>query len=59
MHISKGRVAGGPFLVTPWQAELLGSVFERREDGLLRFRRVLIGLGRKNGKSLLGSLIAL
>lgn len=59
MHVSKGKVAGGPFLVTPWQAQLLGSVFERREDGLLRFRRVLIGLGRKNGKSLLGSLIAL
>ena len=59
MHVSKGKVAGGPFRVTPWQGQLLDSVFERRDDGLLRFRRVLIGLGRKNGKSLLGSLIAL
>jgi phage terminase large subunit-like protein len=59
MHVSKGKVAGGPFRVTPWQGQLLDSVYERRDDGLLRFRRVLIGLGRKNGKSLLGSLIAL
>lgn len=59
MHVSKGRKAGGPFLVTPWQASLLHDLYERRDDGLLRYRRSLIGLGRKNGKSLLGSLIAL
>jgi phage terminase large subunit-like protein len=59
MHVSKGRKAGGPFLVTPWQEKLLEDLYERRDDGLLRYRRSLIGLGRKNGKSLLGSLIAL
>jgi phage terminase large subunit-like protein len=59
MHVSKGRKAGGPFLVTPWQEKLLQDLYERRDDGLLRYRRSLIGLGRKNGKSLLGSLIAL
>jgi len=59
MHVSKGRRAGGPFLVTPWQERLLEDLYERRPDGLLRYRRSLIGVGRKNGKSLLGSLIAL
>jgi phage terminase large subunit-like protein len=59
MHVSKGRRAGGPFLLTDWQKQLIESLYERREDGLLRYKRSLIGLGRKNGKSLLGSLIAL
>lgn len=59
MHVSKGRRAGGPFLLTPWQQNLIEALYERRDDGLLRYRRSLIGLGRKNGKSLLGSLIAL
>ena len=46
-------------VLTGWQRELLVSLFERRADGMLRYRRSLIGLGRKNGKSLIGSLIAL
>ncbi len=46
-------------MLTGWQRNLLNDLYERRPDGLLRYRRSLIGLGRKNGKSLLGSLIAL
>jgi phage terminase large subunit-like protein len=45
--------------LTDWQKGLLESLYERRADGLLRYRRSLIGLARKNGKSLLGSVIAL
>lgn len=59
MHVSKGIRAGESLVLTGWQAWLLESLFERREDGLLRYKRSVIGLGRKNGKSLLGSLIAL
>ena len=59
MHVSKGIRSGNPLLLTPWQANLLNSLYERRADGLLRYKRSVIGLGRKNGKSLLGSLIAL
>ena len=59
LHVSKGVRAGEPLELTAWQRDLLVSLFERREDGLLRYRRSLIGLARKNGKSLLGSLIAL
>ena len=59
LHVSKGVRAGESLGLTVWQRELLDALYERRPDGLLRFRRSLIGLGRKNGKSLLGSLIAL
>jgi phage terminase large subunit-like protein len=59
LHVSKGVRAGEPLVLTGWQSDLLDNLFERRADGLLRYRRSLIGLARKNGKSLLGSLIAL
>ena len=59
LHVSKGVRAGQPLVLTRWQSDLLDNLFERRPDGLLRYRRSLIGLARKNGKSLLGSLIGL
>jgi len=59
MHVSKGVRAGQPLLLTSWQVALLDSLYERRPDGLLRYRRSLIGLARKNGKSLLGTVVAL
>jgi phage terminase large subunit-like protein len=59
LTISKGVQAGHPLHVTDWQADLLDSVYERRDDGLYRYKRTLIGLSRKAGKSLLGSLIGL
>ena len=59
LHVSKGVRAGERLRLTDWQKELLVNLYERREDGLLRYRRSLVGLSRKNGKSLLGSVIAL
>ena len=59
LHVSKGVRAGQPLILTNWQVALLDCLYERRDDDLLRYRRSLIGLARKNGKSLLGSLIAL
>jgi phage terminase large subunit-like protein len=59
LHISKGRDAGSPLVFTDWQRWLLDQIYERRVDGSLRYRRALVGLARKNGKSLLGSVIAL
>ena len=59
MHVSKGVRAGEALVLTAWQKKLIENLYERREDGLLRYKRSVIGLGRKNGKSLLGSLIAL
>jgi phage terminase large subunit-like protein len=34
-----------------WQKELILRLFARREDGRLRHRQALVGMGRKNGKS--------
>jgi phage terminase large subunit-like protein len=56
---SKGVRAGEPLVFTEWQRWLLNALLERRADGRLRNRRALIGLPRKQGKSLLGSTLAL
>lgn len=56
--VLKGFRAGEPLQFTAWQKWLLRALYERRDDGRLRYRRALIGLPRKQGKSLLGSAIA-
>ena len=56
---SIGGRAGQPLALRPWQRSLLGQVFARRSDGRLRHRLALVGMARKNGKSALGSGIAL
>lgn len=56
---SVGGHAGEPLEMRPWQTSLLGNLFARRPDGRLRHRTALVGMARKNGKSVLGSGIAL
>jgi phage terminase large subunit-like protein len=51
--------AGEPLELREWQSKLLGHLFARRKDGRRRFRTALVGMPRKNGKSALGSGIAL
>ena len=58
-RITKGSHAGETLRLRDWQRRLLDDLFEVRADGRRRFRRGLIGLPRKNGKSALGSGIAL
>ena len=55
-----GKHAGDPFILAPWQAFIVGSLFgwvdvERRR----RFRRCYVTLGRKNGKSTLAAGISI
>jgi len=57
-RVLKGFRAGEPLQFTAWQKWLLRSLYERNDDGRLRYRRALIGLPRKQGKSLMGSAIA-
>lgn len=57
--VLKGFRAGQPLQFTEWQKWLLRALYERRVDGRLRYRRALIGLPRKQGKSLMGSSIAI
>jgi phage terminase large subunit-like protein len=59
LHVAKGANAGSPLVFTDWQRWLIDALLERRADGRRRYRRALIGLARKNGKSLLGSALAL
>jgi len=62
--VTKGVRAGEPLDFLPWQRWLLASLLERRETpegkaGRLRYRRALIGLPRKQGKSLIGSTLGI
>ena len=43
LHVSKGVRAGERLRLTDWQKDLLVNLYERRDDGLLRYRRSLIG----------------
>lgn len=60
LRASRGFKVGEPLVFTPWQSWLLDRLLETDpETGLLRYRRAVIGLPRKNGKSLLGTALAL
>lgn len=60
LKASRGFRSGEPLVFTNWQRWLLDRLFETNpETGLLRYRRAVIGLPRKQGKSLVGSAIAL
>lgn len=50
---------GSKLVLRPWQQDLIRRLFARRPDGRLKHRTALIGLPRKNGKSALGSALAL
>jgi len=57
--VLKGFRAGEPLIFTQWQKWLLRALFERDEETMrLRYRRALIGLPRKQGKSLMLSAVA-
>jgi phage terminase large subunit-like protein len=56
---SIGGKAGEPLILRQWQRDLVGHLFARRPDERLRHKVALVGLARKNGKSALGSGIAL
>lgn len=59
LKASRGFKAGEPLDFTAWQRWLMDRLLEVNDEGLLRYRRAVIGLPRKNGKSLLGTAIAL
>lgn len=55
---SKGKWAGKPVILEPWQHFILGSLFGwKRSDGTRRFRLSYCEVARKNGKSLLASAV--
>jgi phage terminase large subunit-like protein len=58
-RLTKGSSAGDLIALRSWQKQILSELFTIRADGRRKYRRGLIGLPRKNGKSLLGAGIAL
>ena len=55
-----GKYAGTPFDLAPWQAFVVGSIWGWKDkDGLRKYRRAYVTLGRKNGKSTLAAGIAI
>jgi len=50
---------GSPLVLRDWQKILLNQILARRADGRRKHRTALVGLPRKNGKSALGSAVAL
>lgn len=60
LHHSKGQWAGQAFVLAPWQAFIVGSLFGwRRRDGARRFRISYSEVPRKNGKSTLSAGVGL
>lgn len=59
-HI-KGKWAGTPIVLEPWQKFVLCAIFGwvRKADGLRRFQFVYIEVPRKNAKSTLSAAVAL
>jgi len=48
----KGRFAGKPFVLLPWQQAIVANLFGwKRPDGTRRFRQAYIEVPRKNGKT--------
>lgn len=57
---TKGRWAGSPFFLLPWQKDVVGRLFGTiRDDGSRQYKYVYIEIPKKNGKSELGAGIAL
>lgn len=50
---------GQPFLLRPWQQEVIRRIYARRPDGRRRARLALVSMARKNGKSAMAASIAL
>ncbi|TVT39625.1 terminase large subunit [Hymenobacter setariae] len=57
---NKGRWAGKPLTLEPWQQFIIASLFGwKRADGTRRFRESYVEVARKNGKSTLSSGVGL
>ena len=58
---SIGKCAGQPFRLEPWEMFGIWNIFgwKRQEDDSRRFRRFFWSMARKNGKSCIGSGIAI
>lgn len=58
---SKGKMGGKPFMLELWQKAMISALFGfvHKIDGVRKYREFILIVARKNGKSALGSAIAL
>lgn len=57
---SRGDFAGQPFVLEPWQSDYFDRLLNTlRPDGLRQFRRSLLALPRKNGKTQMAAALGL
>lgn len=58
---SKGKMGGKPFKLEVWQKAMLQAAFGfvHKIDGVRKYRELILIVARKNGKSELGSAVAL
>ena len=58
---SKGKLGGKPFILELWQKAMIAALFGfiHKIDGIRKYREFILIVARKNGKSALGSAIAL
>ncbi len=53
LKLTKGRWAGQPFKLLPWEKDLVKKLFGTlREDGTRKYRTAYVEIGKKNGKAL-------
>lgn len=56
---TRGRRAGSVLALRAWQRQIICDVLALDADGVRMYRRGLLGLPRKNGKSEVGAILAL
>lgn len=61
LHHTKGKWAGKPFILSPWQIFIVQTLFgwKRKYNDLRRFRELLLIIPRKNGKSQFAAALGL
>ena len=60
LKLTKGKWAGQPFILLPWEKELVSKLFGTlREDGTRQYRTAYVEIPKKSGKSEIGAAIAL
>jgi len=60
LHHVKGKLAGQPFRLHPWEESIVQNIFGwKRPDGTRRYREAFIMVGRKNGKTTLAAGLVL
>lgn len=60
LTLKDGKFEGKPFILLPWQRQMIGHLFGwKRPDGTRRFRRLFLYVPKKNGKTETGAGIGL